>query len=94
LVLDLSPSQFSPIPHGVLMKPLTLVCGFLHSSLLVFSLSVLMPNSKQIDVKAKHRKRKNRRKQKSIEQLGNAKKKTMRELKAIGSLPNIYKDRI
>ena len=53
-----------------------------------------MPNSKQIDVKAKHRKRKNRRKQKSIDQLGNAKKSTMRALKAIGSLPHIYKDRI
>ena len=53
-----------------------------------------MPNSKHIDVKAKHRKRKNRRKQKNVEQLGNAKKKTMRELKAIGSLPKIYKDLI
>jgi len=53
-----------------------------------------MPNSKQVDVKAKHRKRINRRRQKSVEQLGNAKRKTMRDLHVIGSLPNIYKDRI
>ena len=53
-----------------------------------------MPNSKQIDVKAKHRNRKDRLKQKRVQEIGNAKKKTRREMRLTDSLPHIYKDRI
>ena len=53
-----------------------------------------MPNSKHVDVKAKHRKRKERLKQKRVQEIGNAKKKTMRDMRLTDSLPHIYKDRI
>ena len=53
-----------------------------------------MANSKQKEVKIKHRKRKNRKTQKRVDQLANAKKKTMREMHSVGSLPKIYQDRI
>lgn len=51
-------------------------------------------NSKQRLVKLKHRKRKIRNTQKRVEEIGNAKKKTMRNLASSNSLPKVYKDKI
>jgi hypothetical protein len=53
-----------------------------------------MPNKKTINVRRKHRKRKERQKSIATEMLANAKKQTMRNLKEIGSLPKQYLDRI
>jgi len=51
-------------------------------------------NSKQRIVKLKHRKRKARNTQRRVEEIGNAKKKTLRSMNESGSLPKIYKDKI
>ena len=50
-----------------------------------------MSNSK---VKNKHRKRKEREKRKQVLEIGNAKKKTLRKMSELGSLPSVYEDRI
>ena len=51
-----------------------------------------MANSKQSDVKAKHRKRKNRKRDLRIEELRNAKKKTLRRMKNEGGLPRVLEE--
>ncbi len=53
-----------------------------------------MPNSKAKNAKAKHRKRKERIKASRVEELGNAKKRTMRYLHSNNMLPKIYEDRV
>tara|TARA_Y100000114_G_scaffold49350_1_gene45052 strand:- start:1136 stop:1297 length:162 start_codon:yes stop_codon:yes gene_type:complete len=53
-----------------------------------------MPNSKQSLIKRKHRRRKQRQKDLRVQQIGNAKKKTMRKMNESGSLPKIYKNSI
>ncbi len=53
-----------------------------------------MPNSKAKLVKAKHRKRKERMKAARVEEIGNAKKRTMRAMNSSNSLPKIYQDRV
>ena len=53
-----------------------------------------MANSKQLDVKVKHRKRKNRKRDLRIEELRNAKKKTLRQIKHEGGLPKVLEELI
>jgi|TARA_R100000081_G_C4697527_1_gene105860 hypothetical protein len=53
-----------------------------------------MANSKQTVVKAKHRKRKNRKRDLRIEELRNAKKKTLRQMKNEGGLPKVLEELI
>ena len=53
-----------------------------------------MANSKQLAVKAKHRKRKNRKRDRRIEELRNAKKKTLRQMKNEGGLPKVLEELI
>ena len=43
-------------------------------------------------MRAKHRKRKNRKRDRRIEELRNAKKKTLRQMKNEGSLPRVLED--
>ena len=53
-----------------------------------------MANSKQLDLKAKHRKRKNRKRDRRIEELRNEKKKTLRQMRNEGGLPKVLEDLI
>ena len=51
-----------------------------------------MANRKQLDVKAKHRKRKNRKRDRRIEELRNASRKTLRQMKSEGGLPRVLEE--
>lgn len=53
-----------------------------------------MPNSKTTSVRKKHLKRQKRIREKAIESLSNAKVKTLRNLKSVGSLPKVYRDKL
>ena len=53
----------------------------------------MMPNTKQYHVKRKHKKRKDRIKQKKNDGLQNAKKSTLRNLLQSGSLPKEFHER-
>jgi len=53
-----------------------------------------MPNSKQAEVKRKHKKRREKLRADKQKQIGNAKKSTMRELHKTGELPKEYLERI
>jgi hypothetical protein len=53
-----------------------------------------MANSKQTVVKAKHRKRKNRKRDRRIEELRNATRKTLRRMKNEGGLPKVLEELI
>lgn len=53
-----------------------------------------MPNSKQAEVKRKHKKRREKLRADKQQQIGNAKKSTMRELHKTGELPKEYLERI
>ena len=51
-----------------------------------------MANSKQLDVKAKHRKRKNRKRDRRIEELRNASRKPLRQIEIEGGLPRVLEE--
>ena len=53
-----------------------------------------MPNSKTAEVKRKHKKRREKIRATRKEQIGNAKKSTMRELHKTGELPKEYLEKI
>jgi hypothetical protein len=53
-----------------------------------------MPNSKAAHVKRKHKKRRDKIRETKQEQIGNAKKSTMRELHKTNELPKRYVERI
>ena len=53
-----------------------------------------MANSKHLNVKAKHRKRRNRKRDLRIEELRNAKKKTLLQMKNEGGLPKVLEELI